>query len=56
MLELKKCKTKYVAFLDSDDIWHKNKLKLQLKIMKQNQVTDFSRHIMLLTKQEKNCL
>ena len=35
---IKNCKTKYVAFLDSDDIWHKNKLKLQLKIMRQNQL------------------
>ena len=31
--------TKYVAFLDADDIWAKNKLKLQLKFMeKKNQV------------------
>lgn len=28
-------KSKYIAFLDSDDEWKKNKLKLQLKFMKQ---------------------
>ena len=30
---IKNCKSKYIAFLDSDDIWHKNKLKLQLQMM-----------------------
>ena len=27
-LALKKIKSKYIAFIDSDDIWKKNKLKL----------------------------
>ena len=31
---LKKIKTNYVAFIDSDDIWEKNKLKLQINFMK----------------------
>tara|TARA_Y100000389_G_scaffold193587_1_gene222507 strand:+ start:365 stop:1144 length:780 start_codon:yes stop_codon:yes gene_type:complete len=31
-------KTKYIAFLDSDDIWHKNKLRLQLNFMEKYQV------------------
>ena len=31
---IKKVKTKYVAFLDSDDYWDKNKLKIQLSFMK----------------------
>ena len=35
---IKNCKSKYVAFLDSDDIWHKDKLKIQLNIMSQNQL------------------
>ncbi len=35
---IKNCKSKYIAFLDSDDIWHKNKLKFQLKIMSQKQL------------------
>jgi len=30
---IKFSKSKYVAFLDSDDVWHKNKLKLQLNFM-----------------------
>ena len=33
---LKKSKTKYVAFLDSDDIWLKNKLKIQIDFMEKN--------------------
>ena len=31
---IKKCKGKYIAFIDSDDIWKKNKLELQIKFMK----------------------
>jgi len=33
---IKHCKTKYIAFLDSDDVWHKTKLKEQIKFMKKN--------------------
>ena len=33
-IALKKSKGKYIAFLDSDDYWNKNKLKDQIKIMK----------------------
>ena len=33
---LNKSKSKYLAFIDSDDIWEKNKLKLQLQYMKKN--------------------
>lgn len=33
---IKKSKGRYVAFLDADDVWKKNKLKLQLKFMKIN--------------------
>ena len=29
-------KGKYLAFIDADDIWDKNKLKFQLKFMNQN--------------------
>ncbi len=31
---LKKTKSSYVAFIDSDDIWEKNKLDMQIKTMK----------------------
>ena len=33
---INKSKSKYLAFIDSDDIWKKNKLKLQLRYMKKN--------------------
>ena len=38
---LKKSKGGYIAFLDSDDYWEKNKLKKQIKFMKSNSL-DFS--------------
>tara|TARA_B100001057_G_scaffold496374_2_gene597709 strand:+ start:1734 stop:2474 length:741 start_codon:yes stop_codon:yes gene_type:complete len=31
---IKKCKGKYIAFIDSDDTWEKKKLELQIKFMK----------------------
>ena len=33
---IKKSKTKYVAFLDSDDLWVKDKLKIQIEYMERN--------------------
>ena len=33
---IKKSKSKLVAFIDSDDIWNKNKLKIQYNFMKKN--------------------
>ena len=45
-LGLKKSKSNFVAFLDSDDYWYKNKLKLQLRFMLDNDYaftfTDFT--------------
>ena len=35
-LGIKKAKGKYVAFLDCDDIWNKNKIKYQINFMKKN--------------------
>lgn len=35
-LGLRLCKSKFIAFLDSDDLWMKNKLKQQLKFMEKN--------------------
>ena len=33
---IKYSKSPYVAFCDADDIWHKNKSQVQLKIMREN--------------------
>ncbi len=33
---IKKSKSRYLAFIDSDDIWKKNKLKNQISFMKKN--------------------
>ena len=35
-LAIKKSESEYLAFIDSDDIWEKNKLKLQLNYMEKN--------------------
>jgi len=35
---IKKSKSKYLAFLDSDDIWAKNKLKTQVNYMEKNNI------------------
>ena len=35
---IKKSKTKYLAFLDSDDIWDKNKLNIQINFMEKNNI------------------
>lgn len=35
-LAIKKSKSYYIAFIDSDDLWQKNKLNLQINYMKKN--------------------
>jgi len=35
---IKLSKAKYIAFLDSDDVWHKDKLKLQTIFMKKHNI------------------
>ena len=35
-LGMKKSKSPYIAFIDSDDIWNKNKLEKQINFMKKN--------------------
>jgi len=37
-IAIKQTRSKYIAFLDSDDIWHKNKLKYQIDFMEKNNV------------------
>jgi teichuronic acid biosynthesis glycosyltransferase TuaG len=37
-LGLKRAKSKYIAFIDSDDIWKKNKLKKQIDYMNTNKI------------------
>jgi len=35
-LAIKKSKSDYIAFIDSDDLWKRNKLKLQINFMQKN--------------------
>jgi len=35
-LALKRCKSKFIAFIDSDDVWHTQKIEKQLNFMKKN--------------------
>ena len=35
-LGVKNANKKFIAFLDSDDTWHKDKLKMQMKLIKEN--------------------
>ena len=39
-LGLTKCKGSFISFLDSDDLWYKNKLQLQIEFLKQNKHID----------------
>ncbi len=50
---IKKAKGKFIAFLDADDIWKKNKLKLQLKFMKTNNYKISHTSYQILDKQNK---
>ena len=40
-LGIKKSNSKYLAFIDSDDTWNKNKLKLQINFMEKRNL-DFT--------------
>ena len=35
---IKKSKGKFIAFCDADDVWHKKKLEIQLKIMREKKL------------------
>ena len=50
---IRKSKSKYVAFLDSDDLWTKNKLKVQIDFMEKNkQVFSHSSYFVINSKKE----
>ena len=54
-LALNKSNSKYVAFLDSDDIWEKNKLRLQINLMEKYDY-DFTYTFYSTFKRNKNKL
>ena len=61
-------KGKYIAFLDSDDIWHPRKIEIQyafmeahpelglschhMKVLKEEEISDFSEEVILLTEEK----
>lgn len=47
-----KANTDYIAFLDSDDSWHPQKLEIQYGFMKKNKDLKLSGHLMKLSKNE----
>ena len=53
-LALKYSKSEYVAFIDSDDIWKKNKLKIQLKFMTNNKYMFSYTNYIAFKKNNKN--
>jgi len=38
-IAIRQSNSKYIAFLDSDDIWHKDKLKIQVNFMEKNNIS-----------------
>jgi len=53
-LAILKSRSKYIAFLDSDDFWHKNKLKKQIDFMKKEKIKfSYTNYIVLAKKNKK---
>ncbi len=50
---IKNSKGNYIAFLDSDDVWHKDKLKYQIKFMKKNKINLCSTSYRIIDEQGK---
>ena len=53
-LGIKRAKAKYIAFLDADDFWKKNKIGLQLKFMIKNNLEISHTSYDILRKNQKN--
>ena len=53
-LGIKYSKGKYLAFLDSDDVWHKDKLKIQVKFMQKNKISLCSTSYKIIDEKDKN--
>ncbi|WP_436891277.1 glycosyltransferase family 2 protein [Mammaliicoccus sciuri] len=51
---MNQAKGKYIAFLDSDDSWHKNKLEIQYKIMEETSAFISTHHTVIAGSIEKN--
>ena len=56
-LAIRQSKSKYVAFIDSDDIWEKNKLKVQIKFIEENNLEfSYTDYVPFKTKNGKKIL
>tara|TARA_Y100001958_G_C21222029_1_gene547379 strand:+ start:927 stop:1685 length:759 start_codon:yes stop_codon:yes gene_type:complete len=53
-LAIKSSKGEYIAFLDSDDLWKKNKLRDQLKIMEKNRLDITCTSYFIIDEKNKN--
>jgi len=51
---IKKSSGKYIAFIDSDDYWNKNKIKIQLDYMKKKKIDFTHTNYFIVNNQNKN--